>query len=105
MNDLDVKRIVSDTVNELLKDNMIRYSDIIIYERMSERLREHYKKCDPLVAEALSKLTDHQYYEVLEMYYGDNCTLEFIAEEFDVDISTIVRNKKALCIKIFNMIN
>lgn len=105
MTESEVKQIVTDTVNVLLGGNMIKYSDVIIYERMGDRLREHYKKPDPLISEGLKKLEDHPYYDVLELYYRNNLTLEVLAEEFDVDISTIVRNKKYLCVKLFKLIN
>lgn len=105
MTENNIKAVVKETVNELLSQDMLKYSDLIIYERMSDRLREHYKTPETSIDQALDQLKYHPYYEVLQMYYGDNMTLEEIAEDYDVDISTIVRNKKSLCIKIFNLIN
>lgn len=107
MTDENIKSVVKETVNELLGNSMIKYSELIIYEQIGERLREYYKEPgkDPDIAKALSQIKDHHYYNVLEMYYKDNRTLESIADKCYVDISTIVRNKKALCIKIFNLIN
>lgn len=105
MTDEHIKTVVNETIDQLLGNSMIKYSDLVIYDRMSERLREHYKEPKPLISHALNELIEHPYYDVLEMYYKKNMTLEAIAEEYDVDISTIVRNKKALCIKIFKLIN
>lgn len=101
----EIKTVVSETVNELLAQSMIKYSDVVIYEKMSDKLREHYIKPDPDVTQALSQMKDMAYYEILEMYYKHNWTLESIAEDLGVDISTITRNKKSLCIKLFNLIN
>ena len=105
MTDEYTKGIVAETINQLLSNSMIKYGDLVIYDRISERLREHYKKPEPLISNALSQLIEHPYYDVLEMYYKKNMTLEAIAEEYDVDISTIVRNKKMLCIRIFKLIS
>lgn len=104
MTDKEVKEVVKITVDTLLKEYMIS-SDSISYGSVDKQLREHYKNPSTLITQALEQLVDHPYYDILELYYRDNWTLEAIAEDYDVDISTIVRNKKRLCIKIFNLIN
>lgn len=101
----DVKNIVIATVDVLLKDDMIKNGDQIMYERMSLQLREHYNTPNRVIAEALDKLKDRRYYDVLRLYYKDNLTLEQIAELYNCDICTITRNKKQLCIKLFKIIN
>lgn len=103
MNDAEVKSVVAETLDQLLHGKMIKYNDLVVYERMSEKLRAHYKCADPLIDCALEQLRSHTYYGVLEMYYRDNMTLEEIAEHYYCDVSTIVRNKKYLCIKVFEL--
>ena len=84
---------------------MFKYNDLIVYEQIGERLRQHYRECDVIIQKAIDQLTDDRYIDVLEFYYKNEYTLEYIAEIFDVDVSTIVRNKKNLCLKIFELIN
>lgn len=103
MNDTDVKTVVAETLDQLLHGKMIKYNDLVVYERMSEKLRAHYNSADPLISCALEQLTAHPYFKILEMYYRDNMTLEEIAESYYCDVSTIVRNKKYLCIKVFEL--
>ena len=103
MNNAEVKAVVAETLEQLLHGKMIKYNDSVVYELMSERLRAHYKCADPLISYALEQLKSHPYYRVLEMYYRDGVTLEQIAESYYCDVSTIVRNKKYLCIKIFEL--
>ena len=105
MNEVEIKTVVQNTINEMLRNSMIKYSDVIIYETISERLKEHFIKPDIDIAYALEQIKDNYYYSVISDYYKDNMTLEQIAEEYDVEVSTIVRNKKALCMKIFEIIN
>jgi DNA-directed RNA polymerase specialized sigma subunit len=39
------------------------------------------------------------------MYYEDGETIENIADMMKIDVSTVVRNKKKLCLKIYDEIN
>ena len=103
MQKTEVKEVVSETLNQLLKGNMIKYSDLIICDQIGERLKIHYKEYDESLAVALEQLKSHPYYGVLEMYYRDNMTLEQISETYYCDLSTIQRNKKHLCIKLFEL--
>lgn len=105
MNDIEVKQVVNETINQLLNGNMIKYSDLVIYERISDMLREHYKVHNDDIARALEQLRDHPYYNILELYYKDNLTLEQVAEKCNCDLTTVHRNKKSLCIKIFRLIS
>lgn len=105
MKDQQIKEIVNETLEQLLKGNMLKYNDLIIYERVSAQLKEYYKSATPdeRITIALTQLRSHAYYDVLEMYYKDNMTLEQVAEAMYCDISTVVRNKKYLCLKIFEL--
>ena len=104
MTETEIKKIVNVTVNQLLKDNMLKYSDSVIYDKMSESLRGYYSEgSNELLRLALDIVRTDPYYELLELYYRDNMTLEQIAEARYLDISTVVRNKKRLCIKLFEI--
>ena len=106
MTEENVKQIVKYTIEELLGKSMIKYSDLIIYEKMSDRLREYYKTGnDPDLAYALDRLKDHPHIQLIEDYYKYNYTLEAIASDYGVEVRTISRRKKNLCIKIYKLLN
>lgn len=49
-----------------------------------------------VIEAALAKLKDDPYFEIIPMKYFEGKTREQIAEHFDVDVSTISRNKNRL---------
>lgn len=49
-----------------------------------------------VIDKALEKLHDDQYYEIIKLKYFDKKKSEEIAEYFDIDISTVSRNKNRL---------
>ena len=59
-----------------------------------------------IVDDAIDKLKDDPYFEVIRLKYIEGCTREKLAEYFEVDVSTISRNKNrlinALQIRLFS---
>lgn len=49
-----------------------------------------------LIDKSLEKLHDDEYYEIIPLKYFENKKLEDIASQFNVDVSTISRNKSRL---------
>lgn len=49
-----------------------------------------------VINNALDKIKDDPYYKVIEMKYFEGCSREKIADDFEVDVSTITRNKNRL---------
>lgn len=104
----DIKELIKETVNEcireLLKQNLIRDDDTAAYNDISNLLTEYYKtgEKDNALTYAIYAQRFDPYYRIIEMYYKDNLTLEFIADAMEVDLSTIVRNKKRICLQIYN---
>lgn len=96
--------IVKETVKELRKTGYLKRSDDIAYSEISSRLFEYFKKpdSDPAVGIALENVKGDQYFKIIPMYYRDRVTIDWIAEEFNCEISTITRNKKRLCLKIYH---
>ena len=41
------------------------------------------------------------YFRVLQLYFEDHEKIESIARQMRVDASTVVRNKKRLCLEIY----
>lgn len=54
------------------------------------------QNCVKQIDEALSKIKNDRYYEILPMYYFEHNTLEKIADIYDIDVSTVGRNKSRL---------
>lgn len=107
----DIKNLIEDTVNAtvlkmkmagLLKDNRRTAID-----KLEELLRdypvlktiqdkEYTIKLVVKIEDALDKIKDDPYYDVIEMFYFENRTREYIALEYDSSVTTISRNKTRL---------
>ena len=102
--DLAVER----TIRAFKSEGMTKEVDDLAYGSMSLALKQYYGKSGELFSEANGKLNaaldnivDDLYFSIIPMYFEDGMTIEQIAEAFGVDVSTIVRNKKRLCLKIY----
>lgn len=103
LNEDAVKIIVKETINELRKNGYLKRSDDIAYSEISARLFEFFKQpeSDPDIQRALARIKNDRYYQIITMYYRDRITIDWIAETFGCEISTITRNKRRLCLKIY----
>lgn len=99
----EVRDIVKATIRELKKGGYLKRSDDIAYSEISARLFEYFRHpdSDPDIAQALERVKGDQYYKIITMYYRDRYTIDWIAEDFNCEISTITRNKKRLCLRIY----
>lgn len=99
----EVKIIVKATINELKRSGYLKRSDDIAYSEISARLFDYFKhpEDDPDIGNALEGIKGDQYFKIITMYYRDRFTIDWIAEEFNCEISTITRNKKRLCLRIY----
>lgn len=106
MDKQEVKEIIEMTIKELKKEHMLKETMDAIYVDVSERLTKYYRngETDLKIKLALEEFKDDLYIEILYLYYRDNMTIERIAEELGVDISTVTRNKKRLCISLYNLL-
>ena len=109
--EIDLEKLVNNTVNAtvlkmkmagLLKDD--RRTAI---EKLEELLRnypvfkdipdkEYTAKLVKRVDDALKKISDDPYYDVIPMFYFEGKTREYIALEFECTETTISRNKTRL---------
>ena len=110
MNDLidqKIEFIVNRTVEELQRRGMLKSSDDIQYADTCQLLKEYYKKgsVENSLTYAIQAQRFDPYFSVIPLYFRDGKTLEAIAEALGVDVSTIVRNKKRLCLAIYNEIS
>lgn len=103
----EVKEVVADTVAELRKTGLIRRYDDVAYSEISSRLYAHYKDQakDAELADALEKIKTDEYFDIIPQYFQQKLTVDWIAEAYRCDFSTISRNKKRLCLRLFNLLS
>lgn len=101
-----IKQIVIQTIQELKRSGMLKSVDELAYSDISSVLAAYYDggEQDAEVRAAVERLRGDTYYKILPLYFGYKYTIEQIAEEFGVEVSTIVRNKKRLCLQVYNAI-
>lgn len=103
MTEADVKMIVKATIRELRRDGLLKDLRAQAYQDVSERLYRFYGGAeDAEIAQALDDLRADYYFRIIPFYYGERRTLEAIAENMHVEVSTIVRNKRRLCMTIYS---
>lgn len=114
MNDVEVKRIINDTVSEavikLKKLGLMNENKMSAYCKTEELLKNYMrwkdieskqtKKLVQILDRELDVLSDDPYFEVIPMIYFENMTYEDVAEQFDVSARTIMRNKIRLINKL-----
>lgn len=95
-------KTVQKAIMELKAAGLLKDPSQIVYKEISGRLRRFYSgEEDPHLQEALEQMKDDDYFDIIPLYYFTGNTIEHIASGYDVDISTITRNKKRLCYEIY----
>lgn len=100
--DLAIKR----SINEYKKSGLLKQADNAAYDDISQILRSYYSNgcTEASITYAIQGLRFDPYYRIIPLYYGNGKKVEEIAEVLGVDISTVVRNKKRLCLELYNEI-
>lgn len=103
---LFIREIVKETINELKRSGLLKSVTDLAYSEVTELLKDYYDsgERDSVIFKALHELETDTYFKILPLYFRYNYTIEQIAEVFDVEISTITRNKKRLCLDLYNLI-
>lgn len=101
-----IKEIVRQTVEELKRSGILKNDNELAYAEITSVLTAYYNEgeSDPVITAALKDLEHDTYYKIIPLYFSYNYTIIKIAEVFGVEVSTIVRNKKRLCLAIYNAI-
>ena len=99
----EIRQVVNVCLQELEQRRIIKDMRAVVYEEMNRRLFKYYKDgaTDPELNAALSRLGNDMYFDIIPLYFSNRNTIEQIAEIMAVDVSTIVRNKKRLCIAAY----
>jgi len=106
----EIKKIidlaVKTSIQEYKKSGLLKDSDNVAYSDASAILSSYYKtdKKDTSIAYAIQGQRFDPYFKIITLYFQENKTIEAIADELNVDVSTVVRNKKRLCLAIYNEI-
>lgn len=107
MREQEVKAIVKETIAELKRSGVLKPFGGMAYAEVSRALFNYYEEgeIDEVMLGALNSLESDPYFNILPMYFDYRYTLEKIAEIFNVEVSTVTRNKKRLCIAVYNILN
>lgn len=102
MNEADVKKIIAD----LIRTKTLKSAISEIYDDISSKLYRYYcgEDYDISVTEALDGLRNDIHFEIIPLYYQQHLTIEQIADALYIDVSTVIRNKKRLCLEIYSYI-
>lgn len=107
--DKSVRKAVKESWKEFKDRGALKSQTEIIYKDMSKLLRCYYRDIDDSgsgdskVKNALDQIKDDRFYIIIPAYYRDGYTLEELAVKLHCDISTITRNKKRLCVEIYEL--
>lgn len=115
MSDLDIKKIIEDTVNatiiKLKMSGLMKDSRKTAYQKTEELLHnyETFKRIKDqpyterivaIINAALHEINGDIYYEIIPLIYFQGETREFVAEYFNTTVTTISRNKNRLINKL-----
>lgn len=100
-----IRHIVRETIKELNRNGLLRVSELA-YAEITSVLIDYYRngEVDEKIKKAIADLETDPYFRVIPLYFENGYKMESIAEEFGVDTSTIARNKKRLCLAIYERI-
>ena len=86
---------------------MLKSTESIAYSGMSDRLYDFYEAGakDYDIQTALKQIEKDSYFRIIPLYFAELNTIEQIAEKFNVEVSTITRNKKRLCLELHKILS
>lgn len=98
--DLAVRR----SVEEYKRAGLLEMSSNGAYGDAVDIIRGYYQseRKDAGVTYALEALRFDPYFRIIPLYFAEGYTHEEIAGIFGVDVSTVSRNKKRLCLEVYN---
>lgn len=101
-----IQKTVEETIGQLRKQGLLRSVSDLSYKKASEMLLGFYADGEGRrdIADAVKAFEHDKYIKIIPLYYYYHYTLEEIAEEYGVEVSTISRNKKRLALGIYNLI-
>lgn len=103
----DIEEIFSMCIEQLKKNHLLKKTNNAIYDEISDKLFEYYRKGanDRKITAAINDFKDDTYINIIPLFFKNRYTIENIADMMNVDVSTIVRNKKRLCLNLYMMLD
>lgn len=101
-----IELTVRQSVLEFKRAGLLKEPDNAAYTDATEILSKYYEtgEKDAAITYAVQGIRFDPYYRIIPLYFREKKTVEAISEELGVDMRTIYRNKKRLCIEIYNEI-
>lgn len=101
-----IREIVKITLDELTARKLIKDDYQYILKVVEKKLKAFFndKGDSNGVSHALNQLTDDDYLDIIFLQYRDGKTVEWVAEYMDVEVRTIMRNKKRLINRIYELL-
>ena len=98
-----IREIIKLTLEELIDKKVIKLDSYeYVLEFVSNKLNDYFSGAhNDKLTKALKLLSNDYYIDIIYLQYRDEKTIEWIAEYFDKDTRTILRNKKRLIYKIY----
>lgn len=110
MTDDEIKAYIDTAINRSIqaykREGMLKESEAAAYTDANAILLNYYAtgKTDNSITYAINGMRFDQYFQIIPLYYDEQVKIEQIAERMGVDVSTVVRNKKRLCLEIYKNI-
>lgn len=104
MTESEVKQVVKETINELRKQGLLKDAR---YTEAAEMLTRFYAdgETDLVIRSALKTISSDQYFKLIPLAYDYGYSNNQLAEVFGVDVTTVKRNKKRLCLQILSAVD
>lgn len=100
-----IREIVKMTIDELSISGLLKDDYQRILSTMEKRLYHFFNDMeDSSLTLALRRLSDDPYIDIIYLQYRDSKTLEWIAEYYEKDTRTIMRNKKRLIMALYETV-
>ena len=101
-----IREIVKMTLDELTQRKLIKDEYPVILNEVERKLKSFFNSRGDgyNIGHALNQLSDDPYIDIIFLQYRDGKTLERIAEYMEVEVRTILRNKKRLIYKIYELL-
>lgn len=99
---------VKETIKQLRRAGMLRSSNDAAYQEIGSRLASYYRAGaeDKEMDAALDRLAAEEpdYFGILPEYYREKTKIEDIGPLIGCDRSTVLRQKKRLCLRLFQLL-
>lgn len=106
MTPAEIREVVKMTLDELTARKLIQDNYQIMLKEVEGKLKDFFNNRGDGngISYALKQIIDDPYIDVIFHQYRDGRTIEWIAEIMNVEVRTVLRNKKRLIIKIYELL-